>query len=75
MDAGKIIYNKITSSHDLYYSIYCRMGVCVKVSLFSQGDITNKQGLFYQDNVESKLYKWFLLVKEDISKFNSTASC
>jgi hypothetical protein len=65
----KIVYNKITSNHDIIFSIYCKIGPSTKLSQFSKDDITNQQGLFYEDNLTSKLYKWFLLIRGDISKY------
>lgn len=66
---GKIIYDIITTSHEASYVIYCKMNQSAKVLHFSESDIANQQGIFYQDNLKSNAYKWFLYTKNDITRF------
>lgn len=65
---NKIIYNRIISSdideYVLYYSIH---GHCKRFA-FSQADITNKGSLFYSDNIESHVYKWFVTLQKECKK-------
>ena len=65
---GRIIYNRIISSdideYVLYYSIH---GVCKRYA-FSSADVTNKSSLFYSDNIESQVYKWFLALQKECKK-------
>jgi hypothetical protein len=66
--ADKITYNRIISSdideYILYYSIH---GHCKRFA-FSQADITNKRSLFYSDNIESQVYKWFMTLQKESKK-------
>lgn len=66
--ANKITYNRIISSdideYVLYYSIH---GHCKRFA-FSQSDITNKTSLFYSDNIESQVYKWFVALQKECKK-------
>jgi hypothetical protein len=66
--ANKIIYNEIISSdideYVLYYSVH---GHCKRFA-FSQADISNKGSLFYSDNIESRVYKWFVALQKECKK-------
>jgi hypothetical protein len=72
LETRNVIYNMITSGHDVSYTMYCKMGSSAKLSLFSKADINNKESLFYENNLKSKLYKWFLLTNIDISFSETT---
>jgi hypothetical protein len=67
IENGKVVYTRETSTHDISYTIFGKIGSFHKIALFSKNDITNQQGLFYADNLTSSLYKWFLLIKKDTS--------
>lgn len=56
---NKILYERIISSDiDEYIFFYSIHDSC-KRFLFSQADITNKNSLFYSDNIESMIFRWF----------------
>lgn len=67
-EGNQITYNRIISSdrdeYALYYSIH---GNCKRFA-FSQADITNKTSLFYSDNIESQVYKWFVTLQKECKK-------
>jgi hypothetical protein len=66
--ANKIIYNQIISSDiDEYILCYSVHGHCKRFA-FSQADITNKSSLFYSDNIESQVYKWFVALQKECKK-------
>jgi hypothetical protein len=70
---GKIIYSWLSSSdvdeYVLYYSIH---GHCKRFT-FSQADITNKSSLFYSDNIESQVYKWFVALQKECKKMGAVS--
>ena len=67
-EGNQITYDRIISSdrdeYALYYSVH---GRCKRFS-FSQADITNKTSLFYSDNIESQVYKWFVALLKECKK-------
>lgn len=59
MQNNKIVYSRVISSDiDEYIFFYSIHGHCKKF-VFSKADITNKDSLFYLDNIESMVFRWF----------------
>jgi hypothetical protein len=67
-DGNQVMYNRIISNdvdeYILYYSVH---GHCKRFA-FSQADIKNKTSLFYSDNIESHVYKWFVALQKERKK-------
>jgi hypothetical protein len=67
-EGSQITYDRIVSSdgdeYVLYYSVH---GHCRRFA-FSQADITNKSSLFYSENIESQVYKWFMTLQKECKK-------
>ncbi len=66
-EGEEIIYNQVITSHEPSYLLFCKLGDFSKTLFFSENGITNSQGLFYTDNLNSKSYQWFLHAKNDVA--------
>lgn len=65
---NKVKYSGETINHEPKYILYCQLGNVYKLLVFSENDVLNRKSIFYNDNINSKVYNWFILIKKEIQK-------
>ena len=66
-ESGQIQYLTTMTSHEPFYSISYIMGQTHKKFYFSTGEIYNEINIFHRDNLDLHTYKWWTLIKQEIT--------
>jgi hypothetical protein len=56
---GNFTYEYSESFHQPEFFLFCQIGKDFKFLKFTQDDLTNKENIFYEYNINSKSYLWF----------------
>jgi len=61
---GTFSFIETLAYHEPKYFLYFSFGEYVRVIEFAQNDLQDEKSLFHQDNLNSKLYLWWQVIKE-----------
>ena len=64
-----IKYSRIFIDHEPKYVLLYKVENNFKVIYFSDNDFLDKKNLFYQDNLNTKIYAWFSYIKNKVSYY------
>ena len=59
---GNFTYSGSINSHEQSFIIFCQLKNNIKFLSFSSDAWTNKENIFYNDNLKSKSYAWFVKI-------------
>ncbi len=65
---GEILFHMEDVDHNQNYTIFCSINGKSKLTAFEQFELENKNNLFYQENINSFIFKWRELIDKQINK-------